>query len=202
MSLEEVQADLRAAGVDPEALGLRTERFIERSAANAEGEASAIPPSSASAPDVAMACDASPRSSVRGGRRTVVVRLADRMRRATPMEMLSAAACFLFVILAGYALHRVAPPDVARPTDVDAGGAGPEAPQVEEKLEQARELWRQGREACDQGKWAECQGKLGKAAILDPKGNLTPEMKALWEKTYEGLKKDHPPGADKVPQGR
>jgi hypothetical protein len=149
-----------------------------------------------------MACDASPRSSIRGGRGSVVVRLADRMRRATPMEMLSAAAGLLFVIVAGYALRRSPPPDVTRPTTADAAVTVAEAGPPEDPLAPARELRRQAREACDQGKWAECQGKLGKAAILDPKGNLTPEMKALWEKTYEGLKKDHPPGADKVPQGR
>jgi hypothetical protein len=183
---DQVEAELAAAG-----LGKGDPRFRRVPAAVASGP-DAVPPSSASAPDLAHSLDLEPKPPSAGA---PVIPITSRWRRFSPfgrIPFVYAAAAVIFAVLMGYAVRNyvenrhVADPNHPDPT-VPHVTPAPEGPGAVDPVRQGKILLEQAKQACAKADWTTCQARVAQAVTADNALLDDAEWKALREQSNNAI---------------
>jgi hypothetical protein len=158
VSVEQAEADLRAAGFDVAAERARANAFLEE----LEGKpstATATPPLTPTA--------------------TPTPTPPPRRTRSRPALLWLAAAATSGVVAGGSLVAALEPALVAQPTG--SAGVSPE------NLAVAADLRHEAATACDAKDWSVCLAHLDEARAVDPGGDDGPGIKRLREKAIAGI---------------
>jgi hypothetical protein len=163
---EKVSADLRAMGMDPEAVGRRGRELVEKLAREAD-EARALRATEAEIPRVAKAVPAEPSPE-----RTHSETGHGFFGPWAAIQIAAAALLFSLVTVGAavaYFQEQTSPHGL--PEHDEAPGPTP-------NQLAAKKLRVEAKERCAAADWESCLVKLDDAKALDPAGDLVPEVKA------------------------
>lgn len=170
VSVEQAEAELRAAGFDVDAENARAEAFLAWLEGTGSARDAGLPAEAEALVDRA-ARPAAPEVSK-------VVPIAEARRRRRPLVAWVAAAAAAAASAAAIYVET-SPPGVAHPAPSDE--------------EVAASLRARATVACDDGRAKECLSLLDEARAMDPAGDAEPEMARLRAKAEALLRGDAPP---------
>jgi hypothetical protein len=174
VSVEQAEADLKAAGFDVAAERAKANALLDTLESGAPRSAPRVAPQGA----------------------PVAARAADEKRRARPRPLIAwlAAAATFGGVAGGGLVAALQPAPVGTPSPPAPSTSVPVVPSAAD-LAAAADLRRQAAAACDAKQWDLCLADLDKARATEPGADDAPAVKSLRDKAIAGIleKREAPP---------